>query len=233
MEEKPTKERKKKKPVISRAKDPNRKGRLKQGLYPVTAAVILIAAYFIMDMYLLGVSEEVETKTQALCLAGVLSVFYLFYVHQKLFRRKKQKGNDLPGFIADKYQNLYVILGFLVLTGLSAVLFFGYGTITTDWFPKLGDEYYQSQILLLVLMAPVMEELSFRYLLYDRWAKPRFGTVKAVLLTGFLFVICHPVGNINAMILYWIPTLAFYLVYDSFGLYGSIVAHMIYNFVAL
>ena len=50
MEEKPTKERKKKKPVISRAKDPNRKGRLKQGLYPVTAAVILIAAYFIMDM---------------------------------------------------------------------------------------------------------------------------------------------------------------------------------------
>ena len=82
-------------------------------------------------------------------------------------------------------------------------------------------------------MAPVMEELSFRYLLYDRWAKPRFGTVKAVLLTGFLFVICHPVGNINAMILYWIPTLAFYLVYDSFGLYGSIVAHMIYNFVAL
>ena len=233
MEEKLTKERRKKKPVVSRAKDPNRKERLKKGLYPVTAAVILIAAYFIMDMYLLGVSEEVDTKTQAFCLAGVLSVFYLFYVHQKLFGRKKQKGNDLPGFVADNYQNLYVILGFLVLIGLSTALFFGYEAITTDWFPRLGDEYYQSQILLLVLMAPVMEELSFRYLLYDRWAKPRFGTVKAVLLTGFLFVICHPVGNSNAMILYWIPTLAFYLVYDSFGLYGSIVAHILYNFVAL
>lgn len=47
------------------------------------------------------------------------------------------------------------------------------------------------------------------------------------------FVMFHPVTNMHALVIYWVPTLLFFLVYYEFGLYGSIVIHILYNMMAI
>lgn len=201
------------------------------GRKPFLAGFSLVVIYFVMDACLLNTGEELDTPTMTLCLGASLALFYLYYVHRRIFGPEKKDAHDIPSFC--KHPKRVAGIGFLVLVLLSAVLFLAYDPIATDWFPSLGDNYYRSSLLLLVLIAPMIEELSFRYFFYDRWARRKFGIWKGVLLTSLIFVVCHPVSNVQSLILYWVPTLAFYLIYESFGLYGSIVAHMIFNFVAL
>lgn len=198
---------------------------------PFWTGFSLIVIYFLMDTYLLNTNEEMDTTTLGLCLGFSLALFYLYYVHSRIFGPERKGAKDIPSFC--KNQKRVVWIGYFILILLSVLLFLGYEPIATDWFPSLGNTYYRSQLTLLLLIAPIIEELSFRYFLYDRWARRKYGIVKGILLTGLIFVICHPVANIQSMILYWVPTLAFYLIYESFGLYGSIAAHMIFNFVAL
>lgn len=198
---------------------------------PFWTGMSLIILYFLMDAYLLDTGEEMEPVLLGLCLGASLALFYLYYVHGRVFGPERKGAIDIPSFC--KHPKQAAGIGFLILVLLSVLLFVGYQPMMTDWFPSLGDHYYRSQLTLLLLIAPMIEELSFRYFLYDRWARRKYGIVKGILLTGLIFVICHPVGNIQSMILYWVPTLAFYLIYETFGLYGSIAAHMIFNFVAL
>lgn len=198
---------------------------------PFWTGMSLIILYFLMDAYLLDTGEELKTITLGLCLGGSLGLFYLYYVHGRLFGPERKDTKDIPSFIKNKKRASGI--GFLILLLISVLLFIGYDPIATDWFSSLGETYYRSQLTLLLLIAPMIEELAFRYFLYDRWARRKYGVVKGILLTGLIFVICHPVGNIQSIILYWVPTLVFYMIYETFGLYGSITTHMIFNFVAL
>ena len=100
-------------------------------------------------------------------------------------------------------------------------------------FPVLAERYYNSQLMLMLFVAPVIEEVIFRYLLYDRWLRPKWGWLGGFLASSFLFVICHPVTNVHAMVIYWVPTVLFFLVYHEFGLYGAILIHMVYNMMAI
>ena len=199
--------------------------------HPVTACIIILGLYFVMDALLLNVTENAGAGISAACLLLTLVVFYGCYVYGYQKGVQTFNGKDVPCFIKNKKR--YIIIMFRIITLLTILIPLGYDEIITKWMPNLDHVYYSSQVFLYVLIAPILEELSFRYFLYDRWAKPKFGMIKGIAISGFLFVICHPVGNINALILYWVPALLFYLVYDSFGLYGSILAHIIFNFIAL
>lgn len=190
---------------------------------PYITAIVVLASYFIMDAALLNVDRDAGWLSVTACLCVTLALFYACYAMQYQF-----------GFqAATRKKKMSVVVMFAVLSIVSFIILFAYEDIVAGWFPNLNNIYYPSQVLLLVLIAPISEELVFRYLLYDKWTKTKFGVLRGILLTSILFVICHPVTNIESMVLYWIPALLFYLVYESFGLYGSILAHMVFNFIAL
>lgn len=199
--------------------------------HPIKMAAAVLAIYFLMDSYMLNTLKEIGERKTALCFSFAFALFYIGYVAQYHFRCPAPIGKDIPGWI--KNPRNYVLNLFLILVIIVQAVSLSYDAIILNWFPNLEITYYRSQVFLLVFIAPVLEELTFRYFLYDRWARIKFGEIKGILLTSFIFVICHPVTNIESMILYWWPALAFYLVYESFGLYGSIAAHMVFNFLAL
>lgn len=198
--------------------------------HPIYTALSLITLYFIYDIYLLNLYNDSATKLAWLGLALVYVIFYVYYIHGYVVNCLPKRRRDQPEDWKHPRRN--VLIGYVLLIIITLV-----GAISYPYwikaFPGVESAYYPSQVILLVLIAPIMEELCFRYFLYDRWARLRFGVWKGILLTGFLFVICHPVSDLRGVLLYWAPTICFYFVYDSFGLYGSIAAHMIFNFIAL
>lgn len=200
--------------------------------HPVGNAFLILAVYWVMDSQLLNVFEDIGSWPAVLGISMTLMIFYLYYVLGYILGYQGEgDGHDVPQSI--KNRKKYVMGMFSVLIILTIAIPLGYDKIITKWLPAIDTVYYPSQVLLLVCIAPIMEELVFRYFLYDRWARIKYGTVKGILATGFIFVICHPVSDLNSIILYWVPTLLFYLIYDSFGLYGSITAHILFNLIAL
>ena len=199
--------------------------------HPVTSAAVLLAVYFLMDSYMLNCKDELGGMASGACLAFAFLLFYIGYVARYQFGNAPDGCKDMPGWVRNRKH--YAVDVFLLLGIFVAVVALGYDAVMENCFPNLGVTYYRSQVFLLVFIAPLLEELVFRYFLYDRWARIKFGVWKGVLLSGFIFVICHPVTGLDSLVLYWAPTILFYLIYDSFGLYGSVVAHMVFNFIAL
>lgn len=200
---------------------------------PILNGILILAIYWVMDDLLLNVTDHVDKWQIILSLGMTLMIFYLYYVLGYIFDcyPAALEYKDIPSNV--KNRKKYVMTMFYLLLVLTITIPLGYDTIITKWIPILNQTYYPSQVLLLVCIAPILEELVFRYFLYDQWARIKYGPIKGMIVTGFLFVICHPVTDINSMILYWVPTILFYLIYDSFGLYGSILAHILFNLIAL
>lgn len=200
---------------------------------PILNGILILAIYWVMDDLLLNVTDHVDKWQIILSLGMTLMIFYLYYVLGYIFDCYPAAlgYKDIPNNV--KNRKKYVMTMFYLLLVLTITIPLGYDTIITKWIPILNQTYYPSQVLLLVCIAPILEELVFRYFLYDQWARIKYGPIKGMIATGFLFVICHPVTDINSMILYWVPTILFYLIYDSFGLYGSILAHILFNLIAL
>lgn len=199
--------------------------------HPVMMAVIALASYFLLDSYMLNTLTELGDHQTLFCLSIAFAIFYIGYVMQYQFRCQVSGGKDIPAWVRNRRG--YAVTFFWALVLIGHIVFISYDAIILNCFPNLESTYYRSQVFLLIFIAPILEELVFRYFLYDRWAQIKFGTVKGMLLTGLLFVVCHPVTSVDGLILYWVPTLLFYLIYDSFGLYGSVIAHMVFNFIAL
>lgn len=197
--------------------------------HPIVVAILLLSIYFTMDSNLLNVNKDIGMFPVRFFLFFTTAVLYLCYVNGYVFGVSKP-GIDLPGFV--KHPKRYVIGIFGLLTILTIIIAFGYDGII-KCMPNLDAVYYPSQIYLMVWIAPVFEELVFRYYLYDNWARKKYGKILGIIFTGIIFVFCHPITDINSLVLYWIPTLLFYMVYETFGLYGSILVHILYNLIAL
>ena len=199
--------------------------------YPFPTAVWLIILYFLLDYVMVNVQEELPVLLTAIlaCLGPVC--LYSFYAADYRKGVTPEGGTDTPLFIMDKKN--YVLRGWLVLV-LWGVLFLSAGyALLPKALPALERSYYWSQLAVFLFVAPIMEELIFRYLLFDRYFRRKWGWFPAFLLTSLLFVLCHPVTDTHALIIYYVPTLLFFLVYHEFGLYGSIAIHILYNLIAL
>lgn len=200
---------------------------------PIVNGILILVIYWILDDLLLNVTDYVGNWQIILSLGLTIMIFYLYYVLGYILGCYPTTNGykDIPNTV--KNRKKYVITMFYLILVLTITIPLGYDTIITKWIPILDHTYYPSQVLLLVCIAPILEELVFRYFFYDQWARIKYGSIKGMIATGFLFVICHPVTDIDSMILYWVPTILFYLIYDSFGLYGSILAHILFNLIAL
>ncbi|MEO2053805.1 MAG: CPBP family intramembrane glutamic endopeptidase [Nitrospira sp.] len=67
---------------------------------------------------------------------------------------------------------------------------------------QLGAWSLWMPILLIVILAPLVEELVFRGMLYSPIRK-RFGPPKAMLITGVLFSIFHRVPELRSMMAFF------------------------------
>lgn len=198
---------------------------------PKLCTMIMIVMYFLLEYLMVENTESMDRILIVIFTMLTPSMLYSYYVSDYHRGINPQGGTDMPKFVKNKKK--YAIIGWLGIT-IWGVLFLIFEPVVVPKFFKLLDNtYYGSQIMLMLYIAPVMEEIAFRYLLYDRWLRRKLGWFWGFMAASLLFVICHPVTNVHSLIIYWAPTLLFFLIYHEFGLYGSIIMHIIYNMIAI
>lgn len=198
---------------------------------PKLCTMIMIVMYFLLEYLMVENTESMDRILIIIFTMLAPSMLYSYYVSDYHRGINPQGGTDMPKFVKNKKK--YAIIGWLGIT-IWGVLFLIFEPVVVPKFFKLLDNtYYGSQIMLMLYIAPVMEEIAFRYLLYDRWLRRKLGWFWGFMAASLLFVICHPVTNVHSLIIYWAPTLLFFLIYHEFGLYGSIIMHIIYNMIAI
>lgn len=198
---------------------------------PKFAVLALGVVYFLLDYLMVDVTENIHPVLTALFTLLAPSVLYIHYVMDYQKGAGPAGGADMPKFIKDKKR--YAITGWLVITLWGIAFLAVEPLLVSRFFPVVDKAYYRSQVMSILFIAPVMEEIIFRYLLYDRVLRPKWGRFWGFLAASLIFVAFHPVANMHAFVIYWVPTVLFFLVYQEFGLYGSIVVHMVYNTMAI
>lgn len=209
---------------------PKKPASLVQG-NPKLAVIVLVATYFLIDYLMVEKGEGLGTAWTAIFTMLAPSILYSYYVNDYQRGIYPAGGTDIPGFVRDKRK--YAIAGWLAICACGILFLVAGPFLVPRFFPVVDNTYYRSQVMLMVFIAPVMEEVIFRYLLYDRWLRRKWGWFWGFLASSFVFVVCHPVTDIHSLVIYWAPTVLFFLVYHEFGLYGSIVMHMVYNMMAI
>lgn len=193
--------------------------------------VVLIVTYFLLDYMMVDQGEDLQKILTVIFTMLAPSTLYSHYVFDYHRDIPPLNGTDMPRFVKNKKK--FAIIGWLSFTVLGVILLIAEPIVVPKFFPVLDGIYYESQILLMLFVAPIMEEICYRYLLYDRWLKKKCGWFWGFVISSLIFVITHPVTDMRAFVVYYVPTVLFYLVYSEFGLYGSIVMHMIYNMMAI
>lgn len=198
---------------------------------PKLTAIVLVVMYWMLDYVMVDVQTDINEVLNVTLVLLSISTLYSIYVLDYQRNLFPQRGTDTPRFVKNKTR--YVTIGWIILAVWGITFLIGEQYVVPKFFVELDASYHRSQILNMMFIAPVMEEIIFRYVLYDRWMKQKYGWLLGLVIASFLFVICHPVSNLHSLIIYYVPTLMFFAVYNEFGLYGSILIHMIYNIVAM
>jgi uncharacterized protein len=92
----------------------------------------------------------------------------------------------------------------------------------------VGELYYKVLLfVLVVVLAPFVEEYIFRYYIYDKLLLPRMPAVVAAIISSALFTLLH--FNVSG-----IPTflgLGLYctFMYEKKGFYGAVITHVVSN----
>lgn len=198
---------------------------------PKLSTIVLVATYFLLDFVMMDGAEETHRALVVMFTLLASSTLYGFYVNDYQRGLFPQGGTDIPKFVKNKVK--YAVFGWLAIT-IWGIIFITIEPLAVPrFFPMIDSTYHQSQIVLMLFIAPVMEEIIFRYLLYDRWLKRKWGWFWGFMAASLIFVVCHPVTNLHSLVIYWAPTVLFFLIYNEFGLYGSILIHMVYNMMAI
>lgn len=191
--------------------------------HPIFSGIAIIIAYFMFDNEFMIGSGTTLAKDE-LILSSLFIAYFAYYI---AYLRKKLKSN-----LSDT-ERKKEILFFSSLIIVTLGIFISYDSLITQYLPSIGDNYYKSEVVVFLILAPIFEEISFRYLLYDKWAKVKYGKIIGGILIGIIFIIFHPINNFIGFAMYWLPTLFLFMTYDSGGIKASITAHMLYNIVAL
>lgn len=129
-----------------------------------------------------------------------------------------------------------LLFAFIVVAFFSNLDIF-YGLLYPDNVPMLDmtPEYldpfsFFMEVLSSILIAPILEELVFRGVLFNR-LKIRTGIIAAMLISSFIFAIGHEVGGITSAFLFGMCMCVIYLKTDNILMTMSI--HFINNLVAV
>jgi len=93
-----------------------------------------------------------------------------------------------------------------------------------------GGMYHKILLfILVVVLAPFVEEYIFRYYLYDSLLLPRMPSATAAIISTALFTLLH--FNISGIPTFFGLGLYCTFVYEKKGFYGAVITHMVSNLV--
>ena len=133
---------------------------------PKLTALVLVATYFIFDYLMMESAETLHPAFIVISTLLAVSTLYSYYVFDYQRDLFPTGGTDMPKFVKNKKK--YATIGWIIILIYGIVFLVAEPIMVSRFFPVLNNTYYQSQIVLMLFIAPVMEEIIFRYLLYDR-----------------------------------------------------------------
>lgn len=91
-----------------------------------------------------------------------------------------------------------------------------------------GDLYYKLLLfVMVVVMAPFVEEYIFRYYIYDKVLIPRMPGLAAAIISSALFTLLHL--NLSGIPTFFGLGLYCAFIYEKKGFYGAVLTHMVSN----
>lgn len=94
----------------------------------------------------------------------------------------------------------------------------------------VGEQYYKIMLfVLVVVLAPFVEEYIFRYYIYDRLLLPRMPAVTAAIISSALFTLLHL--NLSGIPTFFGLGLYCTFMYERKGFYGAVITHVVSNLV--
>lgn len=199
--------------------------------HPLLFVIVLTTVYLGMDSELLKYANDHNLEETLVALILCIIFYGCIYIGETFRSDYTSERAGIPSWV--KHPQIYARVGFLLYIVFAAIaipLYYQYGE---QWFPGLYTDYYPSQIVALIFIAPLMEELLFRYLLYDRFAKGKYKKWQAFIFSMIIFTVCHPVTSLRTFNLYLVPSFLLYAVYEELGIYGSLFIHMAFNLIVL
>lgn len=93
-----------------------------------------------------------------------------------------------------------------------------------------GEMHYKVLLfILVVVLAPFVEEYIFRYYIYDKLLLKRMPSVAAAIISAILFTMLH--FNISGIPTFFGLGLYCTFIYEKKGFYGAVTAHLVSNLV--
>ena len=199
---------------------------LKVLIYPI---VLLVAQYvstllftFIFNLtnhYEIGSSEYIEKLSNFFNNNAIWIALLTFIILIPLFK-KKCNFNKLK--VSTKDIIILVLIGISFAVIYNLILFH----LNIDIFHN-NNKKLLITLITSGLIGPIMEELIFRNIVYEK-LKTNYKTIFAVVLTGVLFGILH--GNIIQFIYVFLFNFIFILVYEKYeSIYAPIIVHVSAN----
>lgn len=201
---------------------------LKVFIYPV----ILLASQFVSILlftfifnltnnYEVGSNKYIENLSLFFSNNSIWIAVLTFLILIPIFK-KKCNFNKLKVGTKDIIVLILIGISFAVLYNL--ILF---NLNFTDIFNNNGNNKLFITLIASGLIGPIMEELIFRNIVYEK-LKKNYKPIFAVILTGILFGLFH--GNIIQFIYVFLFNFIFIMVYEKYdSIYAPIIVHISAN----
>ena len=178
-------------------------------------------------------AESADVRLLCLMLPVYLIVYPLTFLLLKkvpatpMESKKKMKAGHLIVAAIMCYSIVYV---FNIVGGILTFIIglFKQSEVTNSFVEVSGSISIPTNLLLVVICSPILEELFFRKVLIDRTRK--YGEGVSVVLSGLLFSLFH--GNLNqAVYTFFMGCFLAFIYVKTNNITYSILLHMISNFI--
>ena len=181
-------------------------------LWALAGLPILVVLYALAYASAGSFDEGIDPFFDLLILSGWLYGLFVAWGLWKTARNRVDFGSLIGRIpMAYRWRSVFVVVALLIVFSFStfwitlywlavnvpeAAEFFATGELfATGEFTEYAGLYNIAVVVLVVLVAPVVEEFIFRGLLLTRWSL-RWGTTSGILVSSLLFALLHtdPVG---------------------------------------
>lgn len=213
----------------------NRKHFSKIGFCYLLGTLIILVAQFGIIKIIYHFSQDFAKDNQFLIMmlsmyliAMPLFFFMITRIKKKTVIEKKSiKIHQLLGYFVVCYAVMYLsnIFSNILIQIISAIK---HGSVVNALSDAVSSNHIFVNIFIIVICAPIMEELLFRKLLIDRVLQ--YGDKIAIFLSGFMFGLYH--GNLYQFFYAFALGCIFAYIYIKYGrIIYTMILHVIINFI--
>lgn len=225
---------------------------LVHGVVTFVVQMIIVGIYYVLHLEeiaaLSGTQEEVMNKAMEILygvlqysveIAGFSSLFAIpFLLHMM---KKDKKREQIAGIVQNKKAPLskYILVAGISIPfalGLNNLIIFLDLAKYSEAYQETAEVFYQpsflTEVICLGIISPLVEELVFRGLVYNRMRRSVMGVNQAIILSGLLFGFYH--GNLVQAVYGSLSGILLAYLYEKYGsIKAPILAHILMNIVAL